>query len=148
MVVTINERFFNALDTFLAEKSCNDVNRDTYLVHNIEDTINKITVSIVFLREWHTDINDDEYGQIVIPNVGAVITVPGYWISIPKELAFTYLREIVNQFYNDHVSEWKAAEVTQQLNHAGNNGSNTGTSYGNVTVAPCQCPAKFIGNNI
>lgn len=140
MVVTINERFFNALDTFLAEKSCNDVNRDTYLVHNVEDTINKITVSIVFLREWHTDINDDEYGQIVIPNVGAVITVPGYWISVPKELAFTYLKEIINQFYNDFVSGWKAAEVTQQLSSMTNNSSNTNNS--------CQCPANFIGTNI
>lgn len=140
MVVTINERFFNALDTFLAEKSCNDVNRDTYLVHNVEDTINKITVSIVFLREWHTDINDDEYGQIVIPNVGAVITVPGYWISVPKELAFTYLKEIINQFYNDFVSGWKAAEVTQQLSSVTNDGSNT--------INPCQCPANFIGTNI
>lgn len=139
MVVTINERFFNALDTFLAEKSCNDVNRDTYLVHNVEDTINKITVSIVFLREWHTDINDDEYGQIVIPNVGAVITVPGYWISVPKELAFTYLKEIINQFYNDFVSKWKAAE-TQQLSSATDNSSNT--------INPCQCPANFIGTNI
>ena len=140
MVVTINERFFNALDTFLAEKSCNDVNRDTYLVHNVEDTINKITVSIVFLREWHTDINDDEYGQIVIPNVGAVITVPGYWISVPKELAFTYLKEIINQFYNDFVSGWKAAEVTQQLSSMTNNSSNTNNS--------CQCPANFIGTSI
>ena len=140
MVVTINERFFNALDTFLAEKSCNDVNRDTYLVHNVEDTINKITVSIVFLREWHTDINDDEYGQIVIPNVGAVITVPGYWISVPKELAFTYLKEIINQFYNDFVSGWKAAEVTQQLSSMTNNSSNTNN--------PCQCPANFIGTSI
>lgn len=140
MVVTINERFFNALDTFLAEKSCNDVNRDTYLVHNVEDTINKITVSIVFLREWHTDINDDEYGQIVIPNVGAVITVPGYWISVPKELAFTYLKEIINQFYNDFVSGWKAAEVTQQLSSVTNNSSNTNN--------PCQCPANFIGTSI
>lgn len=140
MVVTINERFFNALDTFLAEKSCNDVNRDTYLVHNVEDTINNITVSIVFLREWHTDINDDEYGQIVIPNVGAVITVPGYWISVPKELAFTYLKEIINQFYNDFVSGWKAAEVTQQLSSVTNDGSNT--------INPCQCPANFIGTNI
>lgn len=141
MVVTINERFFNALDTFLAEKNCNDVNRDTYLVHNVEDTINKITVSIVFLREWHTDINDDEYGQIVIPNVGAVITVPGYWISIPKELAFTYLKEIINQFYNDFVSGWKAAEVTQQLSSVANNSSNS-------TNNPCQCPANFIGTSI
>ena len=140
MVVTINERFFNALDTFLAEKSCNDVNRDTYLVHNVEDTINKITVSIVFLREWHTDINDDEYGQIVIPNVGAVITVPGYWISVPKELAFTYLKEIINQFYNDIVSGWKAAELTQQLSSVPNNSSNTNN--------PCQCPVNFIGTNI
>lgn len=140
MVVTINERFFNALDTFLAEKSCNDVNRDTYLVHNVEDTINKITVSIVFLREWHTDINDDEYGQIVIPNVGAVITVPGYWISVPKELAFTYLKEIINQFYNDFVSGWKAAEVTQQLSSVTNNSNNTNNS--------CQCPANFIGTSI
>ena len=140
MVVTINERFFNALDTFLAEKSCNDVNRDTYLVHNVEDTINKITVSIVFLREWHTDINDDEYGQIVIPNVGAVITVPGYWISVPKELAFTYLKEIINQFYNDFVSGWKAAEVTQQLSSVTNNSSNTNNL--------CQCPANFIGTSI
>ena len=141
MVVTINERFFNALDTFLADKNCNDVNRDTYLVHNVEDTINKITVSIVFLREWHTDINDDEYGQIVIPNTGAVITVPGYWISVPKELAFTYLKEIINQFYNDFVSEWKAAEVTQQLSSVTNNNSNN-------TNIPCQCPTNFIGTSI
>lgn len=141
MVVTINERFFNALDTFLAEKNCNDVNRDTYLVHNVEDTINKITVSIVFLREWHTDINDDEYGQIVIPNTGAVITVPGYWISVPKELAFTYLKEIINQFYNDFVSGWKAAEVTQQLSSVTNNNSNN-------TNIPCQCPTNFIGTSI
>ena len=144
-MITINERFFGPLDTFLAEKSCNDVNRDTYLVHNIEDTINKITVSIVFLREWHTDINDDEYGQIVIPNIGAVITVPGYWISIPKELAFTYLKEIVNQFYSEHVSEWKAKEVALQVNSSNN--STVGNHSSMVSVT-CQCPANFIGTNI
>lgn len=139
----INERFFNSLDTFLSEKNCNDVNRDTYLVHNIEDTINKITISIVFLREWHTDINDDEYGLIEIPNVGAVVTVPGYWISIPKELAFTYLKGIVNQFYEDTVSGWIASN--QNISNSVNSGiENTCPTY--MSPSGAHCP--IIGTNI
>ena len=142
-MITINERFFNSLDTFLSEKNCNDVNRDTYLVHNIEDTINKITVSIVFLREWHTDINDDEYGLIEIPNVGAVVTVPGYWISIPKELAFTYLKGIVNQFYEDTVSGWITSN--QNINSSVNTGiENTCPTY--IPPSGTHCP--IIGTNI
>lgn len=142
-MITINERYFNSLDIFLSEKSCNDVNRDTYLVHNIEDAINKITISIVFLREWHNDINDDEYGLIEIPNVGAVITVPGYWISVPKELAFTYLKEIVNQFYEDNVSKWDIS------NQDANNGVNNGMMNNYPTYTPPSgnhCP--IIGTNI
>lgn len=142
-MITINERFFNSLDTFLSEKNCNDVNRDTYLVHNIEDTINKITVSIVFLREWHTDINDDEYGLIEIPNVGAVVTVPGYWISIPKELAFTYLKGIVNQFYEDTVSGWITSN--QNISSSVNTGiENTCPTY--IPPSGAHCP--IIGTNI
>lgn len=142
-MITINERFFNSLDTFLSEKNCNDVNRDTYLVHNIEDTINKITISIVFLREWHTDINDDEYGLIEIPNVGAVVTVPGYWISIPKELAFTYLKGIVNQFYEDTVSGWITSN--QNISSSVNSSiENTCPTY--IPPSGAHCP--IIGTNI
>lgn len=141
-MITINERFFNSLDIFLSEKNCNDVNRDTYLVHNIEDTINKITVSIVFLREWHTDINDDEYGLIAIPNTGAVVTVPGYWISVPKELAFTYLKGIVSQFYSEYVSDWFS---DQDINSSTNNTSAWPNYTGPSTSNPCP---GIIGTNI
>ena len=130
MGVTKPANYYRKLDGFLAGKTVADINRETYLICNLEDLTNKITVSLVFMRECE-NIECGSFENCIIENKGAVFVFPCYWLCVPKELAYTYLTSIIDEFYNESVSMWLNGSVT------GGNTGNAITNGTNNNVCPC-----------
>ena len=126
----MNQDMINQLDKFFAEKTTPDVDRNTFLVCNLNDRINKLTVSLVFMRDWH-NLEYDDYNQIVLKEKGCVFVLPSYWVSIPKELAMPYIRSLIEDFYNSEASKWNTG--------SSGDGSSSG-SGGSGNNCPCQNP--------
>lgn len=120
----MNQDMINKLDTFFAEKTMSDVNRDTYIICNLKDSQKKITISLVFMRDWDS-IEADDYRQIVVEGKGAVLTFPCYWISIPKELAMAYFEIIINTLYEEEFNKWDIEKPAS--------GNNVNQGSGNVS---------------
>ena len=119
----------NALDKFYAEKTITDVNRETFLICNLKDPIKKITISLVFMKDWDV-LEPDEYSQVIVQNKGAVLTFPCYWVSVPKELAITYFEYIVDQLYLEEFDKW-------------DNGSGAVSGNENASTG-CNCPCNQV----
>lgn len=119
----------NALDKFYAERTITDVNRETFLICNLKDPVKKITISLVFMKDWDV-LEPDEYSQVIVQNKGAVLTFPCYWVSVPKELAITYFEYIIDQLYLDEFDKW-------------DNGSNSTSNSGNNSTGP-NCPCNQV----
>ena len=132
----MNQDMINQLDKFFAEKTTPDVDRNTFLVCNLNDRINKLTISLVFMRDWH-NLEYDDYNQIVLKEKGCIFVLPSYWVSIPKELAMTYIKSLIDDFYNSEVSKWN--------NGSGSSGDgSSGGSSGSGNNCPCQNPNMTI----
>lgn len=101
----MNQEMMNTLDNFFSEKTIQDVDRNTFLVCNLNDKPRDIIISLVFMRDWETDDYSD-YNQIILKNKGAIFIFPSYWVSIPKKLAISYFEYLLDQFYKDEVSTW------------------------------------------
>ena len=94
----------NTLDKFLAENTLTSIDRHTYLVCGLEDKDRKITVCLVFVRDWHIDaIADGEYRQTIVEDKGVVFTLPAYWLCVPKELVFPYLTYLIDNYYSEEL---------------------------------------------
>ena len=132
-IITRPSNYYRKLDGFLAEKTVADINRETYLICNLEDLTNKITVTLVFMRECE-NIECGSFESCVIENKGAVFVFPCYWLCVPKELAYTYLTSIVDEFYSEHVSAWRDGTWVGNSNSTG---SNVGTGNNNNCGCPC-----------
>ena len=126
----MNQDMINQLDKFFSEKTTPDVDRNTFLICNLNDRINTLTISLVFMRDWHT-LEYDDYNQIVLKNRGCIFVLPSYWVSIPKELALTYIQELIDDFYNVEVSQWNTG--------SGGSGSGSGTGDGSSSDNGCPC---------
>lgn len=105
MAVSVPETFLKTLDEFFAKKTCQDVDRSTFLHISLEDKTNKITLTFIFMRDWDATEYDD-FSRVIIERKGAVFTFPPYWICVPKELAIPYFEYIITDFYNEYVSKW------------------------------------------
>ena len=123
----MTQQMLKSLDSFFADRTIDDIDSDTFLIHNLIDTTNKLTISLVFLRDWHS-LETGSYNYVPLKNKGAVFTFPCYWVSVPKELAMPYIEGIINEFYEDEVADW--------LKETGSSSSNTGSSLGNCN---CNC---------
>lgn len=123
--MALAQNMINTLDKFFSEKTINDVDRNTFLICNLNDPTNKLTISLVFMRNWHS-IESDGYNSVIIQNKGAVFTFPCYWCSVPKELCMAYFTYILEDFYNTTVAEWN-----------GTSGNNSDNGYGNGCNCPC-----------
>lgn len=129
--MVLDKAYFKPLDDFFALKTIHDVNRDTYSICNLFDKANNICVSLVFLRDWDS-LETDSFNQVIIEGKGAVFTFPCYWLSVPKELAYTYLTYIVQTFYDEYVVKW--------TNSANSNiGSNGDITSGTNNNNGCYC---------
>lgn len=119
----------NALDKFYAEKTITDVNRETFLICNLKDSSKKITISLVFMKDWDV-LEPSDYDQVIVQNKGAVLTFPCYWVSVPKELAIPYFEFIIDELYKNEFDNWNTGSGT--TSDTGNNGSG------------CNCPCNQV----
>lgn len=126
---------YDALDRFFAEKTIQDVNRDTFLVCNLTDRVNKLTFSLVFVRDWDS-LETDEYNTILVEGKGAVLTFPCYWVSIPKELVIPYFVYIIDTLYR--------TEFPYASNEIIDDGSNPSGSGGCGCIKPPNTPTPPI----
>lgn len=149
--LAMTELMRKKLDEFFAAKTIQDVDRNTYLHCNLEDPRFKITISLIFMRDWHS-IESDSYNSVVVENKGVVFTFPCYWVSVPKELCMTYFEYLINDFYSNEVSTWSCAEgyvdpstdTGENSNNAGSvNGCNCNPVPSRPGMPPCQ-PNNFI----
>lgn len=109
------------LDLFFATKTANDIDRTTFLVCNLHDTENMLTISLVFIKDWHSLVAD-EYGLVTIDGKGAIFTLPSFWLSIPKELAMPFFTRLIDNYYSGDYDD----NMT-----AGSGNGNTSPSIGN-----------------
>ena len=130
MSVTIDPNIWKSLDKFFAEKTIHDVDRNTFLTHTLDDYINGIKITLVFTKRYSID-ESDTYNYVAVSGVGAVFTIPCYWVSVPKELAMPYFKYIITDFYEKDVTSWKDGNNSSSIG----NGSGT---YPNNTG--CGCP--------
>ena len=119
----------NVLDKFYAEKTITDVNRETFLICNLKDSSKKITISLVFMKDWDV-LEPSDYDQVIVQNKGAVLTFPCYWVSVPKELAIPYFEFIIDELYKNEFDNWNTGSGT--TSDTGNNGSG------------CNCPCNQV----
>lgn len=138
MAIKLDDNYFKPLDEFFAKNTVTNVNRDTYLVCNLFDKINNIHVSLIFLRDWDS-LETDTWNQVNIKDKGAVFTFPCYWISVPKELAFNYIKYVVQAFYDDEVSKWIGDSISDSIGNTGVDNINNGN-----TCLPCNCGIPYI----
>lgn len=103
--MTVPQNMIKELDEFFASKTIQDIDRNTFLICNLHDKTNKLTISLVFLRDWDS-LETDSYNSVILQNKGAVFTFPCYWVSVPKELAVPYIEYILSEFYENTVSGW------------------------------------------
>lgn len=119
----------DALDKFYAEKTITDVNRETFLICNLKDPGKKITISLVFMKDWDV-LEPSDYDQVIVQNKGAVLTFPCYWVSVPKELAIPYFEFIIDELYKNEFDNWNTGSGPSS--DTGSNGSG------------CNCPCNQV----
>lgn len=146
--LTMTEQMKKTLDTFFAGKTINDVDRNTYQVCNLNDNRIKLTISLVFMRDWDS-IETDNYNSVILENKGVVFTFPCYWISVPKELSMTYFEYIINNFYEAEVAKWSIASGLISEESSDSTGTGNGCACNNSTGQPVQSPpCQYIAQNI
>ena len=129
--MALHKTMIDTLDKFFSEKTINDVDRSTFLVCNLNDPINKITISLVFMRDWDS-IEPDGYNSVILQGKGAVFTFPCYWVSIPKELAMAYFTYLLEDFYSNEVNGWFGIGDGSSGNGSGNGGNGCGCPCGAI----------------
>ena len=72
--MNIHQKMISDLDSFFAIKTINDADRNVFQILNLKDPSLKITVSLVFMRDWHS-IESDDYNVVSIRNCGAVFAL-------------------------------------------------------------------------
>lgn len=123
----MTQEMINTLDKFFSGKTIGDIDRNTFLICNLFDRVNKITISLVFMRDWDS-LETDSYNSVIIQNQGAVFTFPPYWIEVPKELTMSYFSYIIDDFYEKEVASWNKGS-----------GQNPDGSAGGVIGPGCPC---------
>lgn len=114
----MTDKMKNDIDKFIADKTVGDINRDAFLVCNLEDKVKELTISLVFLRDWNST-ESNTYDFIYLQNKGAVITLPCYWLSIPRKLSTHYIEFVINEVY-------KEIEGSSSSNGSNSSGTNCG----------------------
>jgi hypothetical protein len=108
------------LDSFLAEKTCTDIDRTKYIPFSLKDNVKKYTICFIFNCNSHT--NEDPT-ITPVQYTGVVIHLPAYWLEVPKELSYTYLVNLIQEVYEDTFTQW-------DIDQAGSNATNSGTNCG------------------
>ena len=127
MALEINKVMERDLDKFLAERTVTDIDRTKFIPFSLRDNTNKLTTCLVFNCNCHSY---EDPTIIPCEYTGVVIHLPAFWIEVPKELAYTYLIDQINQVYNEIYKQWA---IDGKI---GNIGSTTPTS---PTNPGCPC---------
>lgn len=110
--MAMSESMKFTLDKFFAEKTIQDIDRNSFLMCNLTDPVQKINISLVFKRDYNGDSNS--FDDLIIKDKGVVFIFPGYWISIPKDLSMAYFEFVINDFYEKHADVWTNSKATAQ----------------------------------
>lgn len=116
------------LDKFLTERTITDVDRTKFIPFVLRDGVNKLTICLMFNCNCHSY---EDPTIIPCEYTGVVIHLPAFWVEVPKELAFTYIIDQINQIYCEIFKQWQID---------GNIGGNTGTSCPPLSNPGCNCP--------
>ena len=127
MALEINKVMERDLDRFLAERTVTDIDRTKFIPFALRDNTNKLTTCLVFNCNCHSY---EDPTIIPCEYTGAVIHLPAFWIEVPKELAFSYLIDQINQVYSEIYKQWA---IDGKI-------GNTGTSNPPMTLANPNCP--------
>ena len=109
------------LDTFLSEKTITDVDRTKYIPFVYKDTTNKLTTCLMFNCNGH---NYEDPIILGCEYTGAVIHLPAFWVEVPKELAFNYIRKLIIGLYEEQYSQWYEAGLIGDIPNSDNNSNN------------------------
>lgn len=134
----MNKDMAKKLDSFLATKTTNDINRNVYLILPLRDEKLKITTCLVF--NCHHE-GFEEPTSIQCNYTGIVIHLPAFWVDVPKELAFNYICGLINSIYSDIYTKWYRSGLIGGIN----TGDNTGFPSTNVG---CGCIPKAEWKNV
>lgn len=94
------------LDKFLSSKTITDVDRTKFLPLVLVDSCNKLTTCLMFNCNCHSY---EDPTVIPCQYSGAVIHLPAFWVEVPKELAMTYIKGLIDELYGDTYKDWKNA---------------------------------------
>lgn len=100
MAFQVTDLMKKKLDSFLAEKTCTDIDRTKFIIFDLKDVENGLTTCFVFNCNGHS--YEDE---TIIPckYTGCVIYINAFWLEVPKELAFNYLLELIGDLYKSGI---------------------------------------------
>ena len=125
----VSELMKKKLDSFLAEKTCTDIDRSKFIPFVLKDVVNNLTTCFMFNCNGHS--YEDE---TIVPckYTGCVIYINAFWLEVPKELAYTYLLELLSDLYTTGIyRDWK---------NSGYIGGNTSDGSGSSSGGGCGCP--------
>lgn len=90
------------LDSWLASKACINLETTGTEVCNLlyRSSNIKRKIAIAFSRYHHSN----EPTEYIIADEGYVLTVPSFWLSIPKELVIPYLSVYIDSYIKDYAS--------------------------------------------
>ena len=125
MDLEVSKAMLKKLDEFLSVKTCTDIDRTKFIPCELKDNVNKLNTCLVFNCNCHSY---EDPTIIPCEYSGAVIHIPAFWLEVPKELAFNYIINLLNDLYSQTYKQWQIDYII---------GNNTGSSgYNNCG---CDC---------
>lgn len=115
------------LENWLGENFCPLIENAGTLVCHLKYKVGSVKrdIAIAFTR-YHHGADPDEY---IIADAGYVLTVPSFWLSIPKELVLPYLISYIDNYL--------AENVTGTGGSTGGNTGSGGTGMPNLPGGVC-----------
>lgn len=126
--ISVNKVMERNLDSFLATKTCTDIDRTKFIPFSLMDGVNKLTTCLIFNCNCHAY---EDPTIIPCEYTGAVIHLPAFWLEVPKELAFTYIIGLINELYKSTYTQW--------IIDGGIVGGNSGNTNNPTTSSGCGC---------
>lgn len=131
----MDEKMIKELELWLSKNFCPIIETTGTVVCRLlyKSMTVKRHIAIAFTRYHH----GDDPAEYVIADVGYVLTVPSFWLSIPKELVIPYLCSYIDGYISEYITG-----TGNGGNTGGNNGGNTGTGCPNKPHHKPDCPIK------
>ena len=141
LALSIDDKMRKDLDSFLATNTQTDINRQVYLIKPLRDKNLKVTTCLVFDCHPHSF---EEPTVIECKYTGCVLYIPAFWVEVPKELAFTYICELIDSIYSGIYTTWYQKGL---IGGIGSSGGNSGTTTPGINNG-CGCNPQATWNPI